>query len=129
MRSHLCNLKDNVNPRDTVASSPTSPDDSSATAQASAAKRGPVGEFLDHLMSELRQLAHRCAQLELLLHDLAIRHATAGSDPLTANDPPARSKEHEARPGATDPGYRRRRTPTPTENASELSSGVMPSTP
>lgn len=37
-----------------------------------ATKRGVVGELLDHLLSEHRQLERRCAQLEVMLHDLVI---------------------------------------------------------
>lgn len=88
MRSQLCNLQSNVNQRDTVASKPAAREDRSIPVNANATKRGPVGELLDHLLSELRQLDHRCAQLEILLHDLTIRYATTDADPLRTNERP-----------------------------------------
>jgi hypothetical protein len=80
--SHLCNLQGNVNPDDTVTSNPVAPDRGSPPVNVNATKRGPICEFLDHLLSELRQLDQRCSQLEILLHDFAIRYATATSEPI-----------------------------------------------
>jgi hypothetical protein len=89
IRSDLCNLQSNVDQRDTVAPKHGPPDHGSTPVSVSATKRDPVGELLDHLLSEIRQLDLRCSQLEILLHDLTIRYATATSDPLLANELPA----------------------------------------
>lgn len=90
MWSQLCNLEGTVNQQDTIVSQPAAPDHGSIAIHTSAAKRGPIGEFLDHLLSEVRQLDLRCAQLEILLHDLTIRYAAAGADPLLASELPER---------------------------------------
>jgi len=61
-----------------------------AGSEADAAPRGPIREFLDHLMSEVRQLDHRCAQLEGMLHDFAILLATSG-EAQRASEPSQRT--------------------------------------
>ena len=66
--------------RDIIASSPTAREHSSHLENANTGKRGPIGEFLEHLLTELRQLDQRCSQLEILLHDFAILYATTTPD-------------------------------------------------
>jgi hypothetical protein len=60
-----------------------------AGSDADAAQRGPIREFLDHLLSEVRQLDHRCAQLEGMLHDFAILFATSGEPPRASKPSPS----------------------------------------
>jgi hypothetical protein len=70
-------------------------------------KRGVVGELLDHLLSELHQLERRCAQLEVMLHDLAIRHAEAGEEAERQGD------DGEERPDSCGAGHLAEALPPP----------------
>jgi hypothetical protein len=78
-----------VDRRDAATSTACSPDRGASAESVTAAERGPLGELLAHLLAEVRQLEHRCCELELLLHDLAIRCAIAGEDPGPARAPGA----------------------------------------
>ncbi len=91
-----CDLRLNVNQPDTLAARPDSPDPTPTTVKAEDAKQDPVGEFLDHLRAELRQLDPRCCQLEILLHDLTIRLASTGPD--EPRRPPQRPRRAAAKP-------------------------------
>lgn len=72
-----------VNDQDVVDPEPASPQPGVAERRIRAAKPDPVGELLDHALSELRELELRCAQLEALLHDLAILRADAAEAAAT----------------------------------------------